>query len=95
VIVLTPEMIELTKWLMQMQPDGPLFRNEDAGEWNGNSIRCRLRRVRQKLGLGGGLVADLYAAELALPDIDWCCRGRQGREVREAGLCVELTSPAG
>jgi len=60
VIILTPAMIELTRRLMAEHPEGPLFRNEDGGEWNRNSIRCRFRRVRIKLKLGGDLVAYLY-----------------------------------
>ncbi len=60
VIILTPEMLELTQRLMKEHPEGPLFLNEDGREWNRNAIRCRFRRVRKKLGLGGDLVAYLY-----------------------------------
>lgn len=60
IIILTPEMVELTQRLMKEHPEGPLFLNEDGGPWNRNSIRCRFRRVRAKLGLGGDLVAYLY-----------------------------------
>lgn len=60
VIILTPEMVELTRQLMAKHPEGPLFRNEDGRPWNRNAIRCRFRRVRKKLKLGGDLVAYLY-----------------------------------
>src|SRR5262249_6108903 len=59
-IILTPPMIELTKRLMELHPAGPLFRNEDGQPWTSNAIRCRFRRVRKKLKLGGDLVAYLY-----------------------------------
>ena len=60
VIILTPEMVALTKRLIQAHPTGPLFLNEDGKPWNRNAIRCRFRRVRKKLNLGGDLVAYLY-----------------------------------
>jgi integrase len=60
VVILTPEMVKLTERLMEMHPDGPLFRNEKGQPWNRNAVRCRFRRVREKLHLGGDLVAYLY-----------------------------------
>ncbi|MFO0931044.1 MAG: tyrosine-type recombinase/integrase [Gemmataceae bacterium] len=60
VVILTPEMVALTKRLMEKHPAGPLFRNEDGNPWNRNAVRCRFRRVRDKLKLGGDLVAYLY-----------------------------------
>src|SRR6185295_13525414 len=60
VVILTPEMVALTKRLMEKHPDGPLFRDRKGDAWNRNSIRCRFRRVRKKLNLGGDLVAYLY-----------------------------------
>jgi integrase len=65
VIILTPAMVELTKRLIEKHPDGPLFPNEDGGPWNRNAIRCRFRRVRKKLNLGGDLVAYLYRHAVA------------------------------
>ena len=65
VVILTPDMLALTKRLMQRYPEGPLFRNEDGGAWNRNAIRCRFRRVRRKLNLGGDLVAYLYRHAVA------------------------------
>ena len=59
-IILTPAMVVLTEKLMRAHPDGPLFRNERDAAWNRNSIRCRFRRVREKLKLGSDVVAYLY-----------------------------------
>lgn len=60
VVILTPEMTALTRRLIEQHPEGPLFRNENGRPWNRNAIRCRFRRVREKLKLGGDLVAYLY-----------------------------------
>jgi site-specific recombinase XerD len=58
-------MVELTKRLVCEYPEGPLFRNEDGKPWTRNAIRCRFRRVRQKLKLGDDLVAYLYRHAVA------------------------------
>lgn len=60
VIILTAAMLALTQTLMAKHPEGPLFRNAYGDPWTGNAIRCRFRRVRQKLQLGDDLVAYLY-----------------------------------
>ncbi len=65
VVILTPPLIELTRRLMEKHPDGPLFRNEDGKPWGRNAIRCRFRRVRKKLNLGGDLVAYRYRHAVA------------------------------
>jgi len=65
VVILTPAMVELTKRLSAKHPEGPLFRNEHGEPWTGNAIRCRFRRVREKLDLGGDLVAYLYRHAVA------------------------------
>jgi integrase len=65
VIILTPAMVELSRRLMEKHPEGPLFRNEDGEPWTRNAIRCRFRRVRKKLDLGGDLVAYLYRHAVA------------------------------
>jgi len=59
-VILTPGMIELTKKLMSLHPEGPLFRNRRGQPWDRSSIRCRFRRVRDKLKLGKDVVAYLY-----------------------------------
>src|SRR5262249_50116746 len=61
VVILTAAMVELTRKLRALVPKGtPLFRNEDGEPWSNNAVRCRFRRVREKLGLGGDVVAYLY-----------------------------------
>jgi integrase len=60
VVILTPAMLELTERLVAKRPTGPLFRDRRGLPWNRNSIRCRFRRVRKTLGLGGDVVAYLY-----------------------------------
>jgi integrase len=61
IIILTPAMAELTRNLMTLVPPGtPLFRNRKGKPWNRNAIRCRFKRVREKLGLGHDVVAYLY-----------------------------------
>jgi integrase len=60
VVILTPAMVQLTRRLMARHPTGPLFRDSRGRPWNRNSIRCRFRRVRRTLGLGGDVVAYLY-----------------------------------
>jgi integrase len=65
VVILTPEMVGLTRRLIDKHPEGPLFRNEDGRPWNRNAVRCRFRRVRKKLNLGGDLVAYLYRHAVA------------------------------
>jgi integrase len=60
VVFLTAEMIDLCLRLAATQPDGPLFRNSHGGRWTRNAIRCRFRRLRQKLKLDPGVVAYAY-----------------------------------
>jgi integrase len=57
VVILTPDMLALTKKLIALYPEGPIFRNKKGRAWNRNAIRCRFRRVREKLGLGDDVVA--------------------------------------
>jgi integrase len=65
VVILTPAMIDLTRRLIAIYPQGPLFRNEDGRPWTRNSVRCRFRRVREKLHLGTDVVAYLYRHAVA------------------------------
>jgi integrase len=60
VVILTEAMIELSRQLMERRPLGPLFRNADGDAWSTNAIRCRFRRARKTLKLGGDVVAYLY-----------------------------------
>jgi integrase len=50
VIYLTPAVLELTRALMAKHPEGPLFRGPRGGRpFSRNNIRCRFRRLREKL----------------------------------------------
>lgn len=49
-IYLTPAMVELTRQLMAKYPEGPIFRGPRGNRgFTRNSIRCRFRRLREKL----------------------------------------------
>jgi integrase len=57
VVYLSRPMIKLTQLLMRLQPEGgALFRNDEGRPWNRNSIRCRFRRLKDRVG-----IADLCA----------------------------------
>ncbi|MFO0845496.1 MAG: site-specific integrase [Gemmataceae bacterium] len=50
VIYLTPAMVELTRKLVELYPEGPLFRGPRSKRGNTrNGIRCRFKRLREKL----------------------------------------------
>jgi integrase/recombinase XerC len=66
IVYLTPAMVELTKRLMAKHPDGPLFRGPRGGKpFTRNSIRCRFKRLRQKLPHLKGLIAYAYRHSFA------------------------------
>jgi integrase len=59
-------MVELTKRLMAKQPDGPLFRGlRGKRPFTRNGIRCRFKRLRQKLPHLKGLIAYAYRHSFA------------------------------
>jgi len=50
VVYLTPEMVELSRRLVALYPEGPLFRGpRDKTAFTNQNIRCRFRRLREKL----------------------------------------------
>jgi integrase len=58
VVYLTPAMVELTKELAAKYPTGPLFRgNRNKKAFSRNGIRCRFRRLREKLPHLAGVVS--------------------------------------
>lgn len=59
-IYLTPVMVKLTAKLMKQRPSGPLFLNSRGEPWKANAVRCRMRRLREKLELPAGTVAYSY-----------------------------------
>jgi integrase len=66
IVYLTDSMVELTRKLMAKFPDGPLFRGPRGNRpFSRNSIRCRFRRLREKLPHLKGVVAYSYRATYA------------------------------
>jgi integrase len=55
-IYLTPELAELTRRLIDGRTEGPLFRNRDGNPWTTDTVRCRFRNLREKLGLSKGVI---------------------------------------
>ena len=50
VVYLTPSMLELSRKMVAKLPDSPLFRSPRSGKrFTPNGIRCRFRRLREKL----------------------------------------------
>lgn len=61
VVYLTPAMVELTHALVARNPEGPLFRGPRGNRpFSRNNIRCRFRRLREKLPALAGVVAYSY-----------------------------------
>ena len=55
-IYLTPELAELTRWLIGVRTEGNLFLNRDGNPWKTDTVRCRFRHLREKLGLSEGVI---------------------------------------
>jgi len=61
VVYLTPAMVELTKRLIEEHPTGPLFRGPRGGQpFTPNGLRCRFRRLREKLPHLKGVISYTY-----------------------------------
>lgn len=61
VVYLTPVMVELTKRLLGKHLTGPLFRGPRNGKpFTRNGIRCRFRRLREKLPHLKGVISYTY-----------------------------------
>jgi integrase len=61
VVYLTATMVELSRRLMAAWPEGPLFRTyQGKRPWKRNAIRCRFRRLREKLPDLGPVTSYLY-----------------------------------
>ncbi len=66
VVYLTPTMLEMTRRLMAENPEGPIFRGPRGGKpFTRNGVRCRFRRLREKLPHLKGVVAAAYRASFA------------------------------
>ncbi|MBT4868311.1 MAG: tyrosine-type recombinase/integrase [Planctomycetaceae bacterium] len=49
IVFLTPTALEITRKLMKKHLNGPLFRNSRGEPWTPNAVRCRFRRLRNRL----------------------------------------------
>ncbi len=65
VVYLTPNMLDLTKKLMQRHAAGPLFRNSYGQPWSNNAVRIRFRRLRKQFPELQGVVAYCYRHSFA------------------------------
>jgi len=66
VVYLAPRMIEMTRRLTAEFPEGPLFRGPRGKKpFTRNGVRCRFRRLREKLPHLKGVVAAAYRASFA------------------------------
>jgi integrase len=58
IIYLTPAMVELTRKLVAMYPEGPLFRGPRSKRGlTRNGVRCRFKRLREKLPHLAGVIS--------------------------------------
>ena len=59
VVYVPDQALEIVRQYAERYPDGPLFRNANGKPWTRNAIRCRFRRLRQKLGMPGLVATTL------------------------------------
>lgn len=57
IIYLSPCLVTLSRILAAARPIGPMFLNGEGNPWTPNAIRCRMRRLRERLDLPPGTVA--------------------------------------
>lgn len=46
----TQRSLAIVERLTQQYPDGPIFRNPRGNPWTANAVRCRFRRLEEKIG---------------------------------------------
>jgi integrase len=51
VIYLVPEMLEMTRRLVALYPEGPLFRNQLGDPWTKPTLTARFRRLAERTGI--------------------------------------------
>jgi integrase len=47
----SPALLDLSRRLVAIRPEGPVFLNSDGLPWNDNAVRCRFARINRKTGL--------------------------------------------
>jgi integrase len=55
IIYLTAESRVIVERLIGTRTEGPIFRNTRGGAWSPDTLYCRFKRLRKKLGLGEGV----------------------------------------
>lgn len=65
VIYLSPPLLALTKEMMERHPSGVLFPNRRGKAFDRNAVRCRFRRLQEKLPHLGRVQAYLYRHQYA------------------------------
>jgi integrase len=50
IVYLSPFAEELTKRLIKLYPDGPLFRNHHGKKWTTDAVNCAFTRLQQRMG---------------------------------------------
>lgn len=101
VVYLSPAMQDLTAKLIKLYPEGPLFRSTRRfggvrRPWTRNGIRCRFKRLREKVQKLRAAEADEEKRKL-IPDLNgltsYVCRHTfTTHALTEAGLSVPVVS---
>lgn len=72
-VYLADSMVELSRRLIALHPEGPIFRNTRGRPWTRNAMACRFARLRKKLGMGPEATAyafrHLYATAALVNDV--------------------------
>jgi integrase len=55
IIYLTPPLVEVVERLIRGREEGHIFRNSRGEPWTSDTLYCRFKRLRKKLGLGEGV----------------------------------------
>jgi integrase len=55
-VYLSDRLVELTRRCIGSRTSGRVFLNRDGAPWQTDTVRCRFRRLRDKLGLSQGVV---------------------------------------
>jgi integrase len=70
VIYLNDEAKAIVERLLKLSPKGPIFRNKIGKPWDRNTVRCRFRRLRKKVGAFCAYHLRHSFATIALQTVD-------------------------
>lgn len=65
IVYLPPEVLALSRELMEIRPEGPLFLNARGKPWTRNAVRIRFRNLRQRFPQLKGVIAYTYRSSFA------------------------------